>query len=73
MTERSIYIAMAFTVKSRGGSVERRGRMSARDGDKSRYQINRKRAVHRRAKIRELTKSVKSQSVPAPPAAKAQK
>jgi hypothetical protein len=34
--------------------------MSARNGDKSRYQINRKRAVLRRAKIRQLAKSVKS-------------
>jgi hypothetical protein len=34
--------------------------MSARNGDKSRYQINRKRAVHRRAKIRQLIKSVRS-------------
>ncbi len=33
--------------------------MSARNGDKSRYQVNRKRAVQRRAKIRELVKSVK--------------
>jgi hypothetical protein len=73
MTERSVYIAIAFTVKSRGGFVERRGRMSARNGDKSRYQINRKRAVQRRAKIRELIKSVKAQSAPAAAAAKAQK
>jgi hypothetical protein len=34
--------------------------MSARNGDKSRYQINRKRAVLRRAKNRQLVKSVKS-------------
>jgi hypothetical protein len=34
--------------------------MSARNGDKSRYQINRKRAVHRRVKIRELVKSMRS-------------
>ena len=34
--------------------------MSARNGDKSRYQINRKRAVLRRAKIRQLVKSVKA-------------
>jgi hypothetical protein len=34
--------------------------MSARNGDKSRYQINRKRAVLRRTKIRQLTKSLKS-------------
>jgi hypothetical protein len=36
--------------------------MSARNGDKSRYQINRKRGIHRRTKIRELTKSAKAQS-----------
>jgi hypothetical protein len=42
--------------------------MSAKNGDKSRYQINRKRGVHRRAKIRELVKSVKAQSAPAAPA-----
>jgi|KBSSwiStaDraftv2_1062776.scaffolds.fasta_scaffold9241797_1 hypothetical protein len=34
--------------------------MSARNGDKSRYQINRKRAIHRRVKIRQLIKSVRS-------------
>jgi hypothetical protein len=34
--------------------------MSARNGDKSRYQINRKRAILRRLKTRELVKSVKS-------------
>lgn len=34
--------------------------MSARNGDKSRYQINRKRTVLRRTKIRQLVKSVKS-------------
>jgi hypothetical protein len=33
--------------------------MSSKNGDKSRYQINRKRAVQRRAKIRELVKAVK--------------
>jgi hypothetical protein len=33
--------------------------MSARNGDKSRYQVNRKRAVHRRTKIRELVKAAK--------------
>ena len=33
--------------------------MSARNGDKSRYQINRKRAVQRRAKIREMVKPAK--------------
>jgi hypothetical protein len=44
--------------------------MSARNGDKSRYQINRKRSVQRRAKIRGLVKSLKAQPAPA---AKAQK
>jgi hypothetical protein len=39
--------------------------MSAKNGDKSRYQINRKRAVQRRAKIRELVKSVKAAAPPA--------
>jgi hypothetical protein len=34
--------------------------MSARNGDKSRYQINRKRAVQRRTKIRELVKAAKA-------------
>jgi len=38
--------------------------MSARNGDKSRYQINRKRAVHRRAKIRQLVKAVRGGPVP---------
>jgi hypothetical protein len=38
--------------------------MSARNGDKSRHQINRKRGVHRRAKIRELVKSLKAQPAP---------
>ncbi|MDQ3348365.1 MAG: hypothetical protein M3545_10405 [Acidobacteriota bacterium] len=33
--------------------------MSARNGDKSRHQINRKRAVVRRAKIRDLVKAAK--------------
>jgi hypothetical protein len=42
--------------------------MSARNGDKSRHQINRKRGVHRRAKNRELAKSLKAQSAaPAKP------
>jgi hypothetical protein len=36
--------------------------MSSKNGDKSRYQINRKRAVQRRAKIRELVKAVKAGS-----------
>ncbi len=34
--------------------------MSARNGDKSRYQINRKRVILRRVKIRQLVQSVKS-------------
>ena len=38
--------------------------MSARNGDKSRYQINRKRAVQRRTKIRELVKASKGGPAP---------
>ncbi len=34
--------------------------MSAKNGDKSRHQINRKRALLRRAKIRELVKASKA-------------
>ena len=34
--------------------------MSARTGDKSRYHVNRKRAVQRRVKIRELVKAAKA-------------
>ena len=34
--------------------------MSSKNGDKSRYQVNRKRAVQRRAKIRELVKTMKA-------------
>lgn len=45
--------------------------MSARNGDKSRYQINRKRAVQRRVKIRELVKAAKAG--PAQPAKAASK
>lgn len=41
--------------------------MSAKNGDKSRYQINRKRAVLRRTKIRELVKNAKKDA-PAPAA-----
>jgi hypothetical protein len=45
--------------------------MSARNGDKSRYQINRKRAVLRRTKIREMVKAAKSEAaVPAKPASR---
>jgi len=47
--------------------------MSARNGDKSRYQINRKRGVHRRVKIRGLVKSLKAQPAQAAPAGKAGK
>jgi hypothetical protein len=34
--------------------------MSAKNGDKSRHQINRKRVVLRRAKIRDLVKAAKA-------------
>jgi hypothetical protein len=44
--------------------------MSANNGDKSRYQVNRKRAVLRRSKIRELVKAVKDGTA-AKPGAKA--
>jgi hypothetical protein len=44
--------------------------MSAKNGDKSRYQINRKRAVLRRVKIRELVKSTRSGPVPSAKATK---
>ena len=47
------------------------GGMSARNGDKSRHQINRKRAVVRRSKIRELVKQAKENAA-VTPAAKAQ-
>jgi hypothetical protein len=40
--------------------------MSAKNGDKSRHQINRKRAVIRRAKIRDLVKNVKAAAVATP-------
>ena len=43
--------------------------MSAKNGDKSRYQINRKRAVLRRTRIRELVKN--AGAAVAPKAAKA--
>ncbi len=43
--------------------------MSAKNGDKSRHQINRKRAVLRRAKIRDLVKSAKAATAPDKPAA----
>ena len=36
--------------------------MSARNGDKSRFQVNRKRAVLRRTKTRELLKAAKEAS-----------
>ena len=42
--------------------------MSERNGDKSRYQINRKRGVHRRAAIRKLVAEAKAaQPAAAPP------
>jgi hypothetical protein len=34
--------------------------MSAKNGDKSRFQVNRKRAVLRRTKTRELVKALKA-------------
>ena len=34
--------------------------MSAKNGDKSRHQINRKRAVLRRAKMRDMVKAAKA-------------
>jgi hypothetical protein len=43
--------------------------MSAKNGDKSRYQINRKRAVIRRTKMRELVKQAKENAAVAAPAA----
>jgi hypothetical protein len=39
--------------------------MSAKNGDKSRHQINRKRAVLRRVKIRDLVKAVKDRAAAA--------
>ena len=42
--------------------------MSAKNGDKSRFQVNRKRAVLRRTKIRELVKAAKEASAAKPPA-----
>jgi hypothetical protein len=44
--------------------------MSAKNGDKARFQKNRKRAVLRRTKIRELVNAVKAG--PAEPAKKAE-
>lgn len=44
--------------------------MSAKNGDKARYQINRKRAVLRRNKIRELVKNAKKDAGAAAPATK---
>lgn len=40
--------------------------MSAKNGDKARYQINRKRAVVRRTKIRDLVKNAKKEAAAAP-------
>jgi hypothetical protein len=36
--------------------------MSGINGDKSRHQINRKRGVHRRAKVRQLLEAAKARS-----------
>jgi len=47
--------------------------MSAKNGDKSRHQINRKRALLRRTKSRELVKQAKENAATVtPPAAKAE-
>ncbi len=40
--------------------------MSAKNGDKSRHQINRKRVLARRAKIRDLVKASKASAAAAP-------
>jgi hypothetical protein len=45
--------------------------MSSRNGDKSRHQINRKRVVVRRAKIRDLVKAAKAAAAAAPEKAEA--
>ena len=45
--------------------------MSAKNGDKSRYQVNRKRAVLRRTKMREMVKNAKKDAGSAAPAPKA--
>jgi hypothetical protein len=46
--------------------------MSSKNGDKARYQINRKRAVVRRTKMREMVKAAAAKKdTPAPPASKA--
>lgn len=44
--------------------------MSAKNGDKSRHQINRKRAVLRRAKIRNMVKAAKAGAEAPKPEAK---
>jgi hypothetical protein len=44
--------------------------MSAKNGDKSRYQINRKRAVLRRTKMREMVKNAKKGAATSAPASK---
>jgi hypothetical protein len=48
----------------RNSGLGRGGVMSAKNGDKSRHQINRKRVVLRRAKIRDLVKAAKSDAAP---------
>jgi hypothetical protein len=47
--------------------------MSERNGEKSRFQINRKRGVHRRTKIRELLTAAASGGEKRPAHAKARK
>ena len=42
--------------------------MTARNGDKSRFQVNRKRAVLRRVKTRELVKALKAGAAAKAPA-----
>jgi hypothetical protein len=60
MTKGSVYSVEQNRVKSLSKLNVEVMKMSARNGDKSRYQINRKRAVHRRVKIRQLVKAVRS-------------
>jgi hypothetical protein len=69
MTDWSFYHPAASTAKGRRPAAKagyswwfdhyRGGGMSAKNGDKSRHQINRKRVVLRRAKIRDLVKAAK--------------
>ena len=50
---------------TRENGVRAGGQMSQRNGDKSRFQINRKRAVLRRAKIRALVAAASAAAAPA--------